>query len=514
MQQEERIGRFEVQERLSADSFAIVYRGRDPFDGRRVHIKFCVASDRDIRARFLSAAQRAARLRHANVTTVFEFGSGEAKPYLVEEAFSEECLSDLLARAEPIDDVLKLYYLAQIARGLEYAHSEGVLHRGLCPATVLIDRRGATKITDFATGRIAGAFTRLGDGMGRPPAVGWLVPELLLGLDLDRRSDIYGFGAVVYELLAGRSPFPADSLATLVTRILETTPRPVGVGWPECPPELDRLILRCLARDPRQRFDSMDEVVAELAEIVPVGEPEDVFEEERTVVIDDPQTVYLAKLEQRRRAPEETPLATVAIPRPDVPTAAESRQGRDNTSRQLQRNLRRAGDLMVVGWRATRRQANRAAAAWASRRGPVGEGWRRRTATIVVAALLTFGVVGWSLVRDPDPEPISIPIEAPELPIVSLGLDRGLLLIESQPWGAVERVTDGQGEEVELPASRYTPLSLQLPPGPYTVELSRPKTSGIETCKVVVETAERVRCRLQLAAVDTTQFFREAGWWQ
>ena len=134
--------------------------------------------------------------------------------------------------------------------------------------------------------------------------------------------------------------------------------------------------------------------------------------------------------------------------------------------------------------------------------------------TKTVAALLTFGVVGWSLVRDPDPEPIPIPVEAPELPIVSLGLDRGRLLIESQPWRAVERVIDSRGREVELPANRYTPLSLELSPGPYTVELSRPQTGGLETCKVVVETAELVRCRVQLVAVDTTRFFREAGWWQ
>ena len=206
MNQVERIGRFEVQERLRANSFAIVYRGRDPFDGRRVQIQFCVATDETIRHGFLKAAERAAGLRHPNIATVFEFGSGDGKPYLVQEAFSEENLSDLLARAEPVDDVLKLYYLVQVARGLQYAHREGVLHRELRPASILLNRSGDAKIADFGTARIASAFAQLGNGAHRWPAVGWLLPELLLGLELDRRSDIYGFGALAFELLTGMHP--------------------------------------------------------------------------------------------------------------------------------------------------------------------------------------------------------------------------------------------------------------------------------------------------------------------
>ena len=291
MNQVERIGRFEVQERLRANSFVIVYRGRDPFDGRRVHIKFCVATDETIRRRFFKAAELASTLRHPNVATVFEFGSGDGKPYLVQEAFSEETLSDLLARAEPVDDVLKLYYLVQVARGLQHAHNEGVLHRELRPASILLDRAGETKIADFGTARLASAFTQLGNGAHRWPAVGWLLPELLLGLDLDKRSDIYAFGAVAFELLTGQAPFIAESLAGLVPQILETDPRPLGVFWPECPPELDRLVLRCLARDPGQRFSSMNDLVEEFDQVVPVLEPADVFEEEKTVVIEDVQTI-------------------------------------------------------------------------------------------------------------------------------------------------------------------------------------------------------------------------------
>ena len=94
--------------------------------------------------------------------------------------------------------------------------------------------------------RLASAFAQLGNGAHRWPAVGWLLPELILGLELDCRSDIYGFGALAYELLTGKAPYVAESLAELVPQVLETEARPLGVHWAECPPELDRLVLRCL----------------------------------------------------------------------------------------------------------------------------------------------------------------------------------------------------------------------------------------------------------------------------
>ena len=295
MNQTERIGRFEVQERLRSNAFAIIYRGRDPFDGRRVQIKFCVATDEGIRHRFLAAAEEAASLRHPNIATVFEFGSGDSKPYLVQEAFSEETLSDLLARREPTEDVLKLFYLMQIARGLQYAHSRKVLHRELRPAAVMIDRAGEAKVADFGTARLASAFTQLGNGAHRWPAVGWLLPELLLGLDLDERSDIYGFGALAFEVLTGRPPYIAESLGALVPQLLESDAQPVGLYWPECPPELDRLILRCLSRDPGRRYGSMDEVLEEFDQIIPVPEAPDFVEQERTLVIEEMHSAGQAK---------------------------------------------------------------------------------------------------------------------------------------------------------------------------------------------------------------------------
>lgn len=529
MNQVERIGRFEVQDRLRANSFAIVYRGRDPFDGRRVHIKFCVATDETIRCRFLKAAKSASKLRHPNVATVFEFGSGDGKPYLVQEAFSEDNLSDLLARGEPVEDVLKLYYLVQVARGLQYAHNAGVLHRELRPASILFDRTGETKIADFGIARLASAFTQLGNGAHRWPAVGWLLPELLLGLDLDRRSDIYAFGAVAFELLTGQAPFIAESLAGLVPQILETDPRPLGVHWPECPAELDRLVLRCLARDPGQRFASMNDLIEELDQIIPVAEPADVFEEEKTVVIEDAETIYLADLEQKRERAEVNPLETVTMDRPTVPTAAappvpmvaakaeaapEPKVDWGAVRSRVGGWGRETGRFLTAGARKTGRAVAQAGSGLKGRPPFRLNRIRLRTVGIGIGALLLFGVVGWSVARVPERDLTPIPTVAPPLPVATVPVENGLLVIDTQPWGEVTRLTDIEGNEVELPEDRFTPLPLKLAPGRYTVEISRADLGLTETCVIDVESSRTASCELQLAALETSEFFKEVGWWQ
>lgn len=529
MNQTERIGRFEVQERLRSNAFAIIYRGRDPFDGRRVQIKFCVATDEGIRHRFLAAAERAALLRHPNIATVFEYGSGDSKPYLVQEAFSEETLSDLLARREPIEDVLKLYYLMQIARGLQYAHSREVLHRELRPAAVMVDRSGEAKLADFGTARLASAFAQLGNGAHRWPAVGWLLPELLLGLDLDTRSDIYGFGALAFEVLTGRPPYVAETLSELVPQILETDPQPVGVHWPECPPDLDRLILRCMSRDPGRRFASMDQVLEEFDQVIPVPEPPDYVEQERTLVIEDMQPVAFADT-------DEIPVPQVEeLPAPVTLEAFESSDshGPEPVSEAHGQVEESAG----VDWRAVghtiRNQlvttssavgtavgrASKAATGWihsieVSKLGNSVRPARLRTFGIIIGALLLSGVVGWSVAREPE-EILALPVVAPQLPGQMQEMNpTGVLVVDAQPWGEVVRIVDDGGTELGLPENRFTPVPFELEPGRYTIEVSRPELDEVHACEVVIEADTTARCEPRIASLEVNDLFRQTGWWQ
>ena len=492
MNQAERIGRFEVQERIRGNSFALVYRGRDPFDSRRVQIKVCIAADEAIRRQFLAAAESAGELRHPNIATVFEYGSGDSKPYLVQEVFSEETLSDVLARREPVDDVLKLFYLVQVGRALQHAHSHGVLHREVRPASVQVQSGGEAKLTDFGIARLSSAHVQLGNGAHRWPAVGWLLPELLLGLELDARSDIYGFGALAFELLTGESPLRAESLAELVPLVLERDPQPVSLGWPECPPDLDRLILRCLKRDPGQRYGTMNEVIDELDTIIPAAAPSDIVEEEKTIVTGEIQTIFVKESEDKdTREPETQPSRRL----PDWWTVVG--------------NVKEWGARGVTAAGTTLRAVSKGVGQIADL-GPS----RLRAAAIGAVAVLLFGVVGWSVVRSSAPEPILLPVRPPVRPVQTADEQTGLLIVNAQPWAEVERLLDSKGQELSLPTESYTPLPIELPPGRYEIELRYADLEETETCWVEVRPDETSQCEPRVAAVEVNDFFKETGWWQ
>ena len=491
----ERIGRFEVLERLWGNAFSLVYRGRDPFVDRNVQIKVCVAQDEAIRRKFLVAAEDASQLRHTNIARVFEFGSGESKPYLVQEAFSERSLADLVARTDHVEDILKLYYLVQVGRGLAYAHGKGVLHRELRPASILVHEDGRAKITDFGTARLASAAACLGNGAHRWPAVGWLVPELLLGLELDARSDIYGFGALSYELMTGSPPFAAESLSELVPQVLEKDPAPLIDGWPECPPELDEIINRCLRRDPGQRYSQMDELLEEMGSVIPVPDPDDIEEEEKTIVTADVQTIFVAEKE------EPSPVSDEAVEPINKPGIAPWIIKTKDLGRLAKISLQRAVDHSTAAVKKLSLPNAAPQRRW-------------RPALMVALAAILFGVVGWSLVRTPDRTELIavVPAAMPAMPTPQE--INGKLIIDAQPWAEIKRLVNDQGEEIELPDSPYTPLPIELPPGLYRATLQGPSSGETVLCEALVSESGAGYCRPELVALAVNDYFRETGWWQ
>jgi serine/threonine protein kinase len=496
MTQIERIGRFEVLERIRGNSFSLVYRGRDPFADRAVEIKVCVARDEAIRKKFLLAAEDAAPLRHTSIATIYEFGSGESKPYLVQEAFSECSLSDLLAGGDHVEDVLKLFYLVQVASGLQHAHRNGVLHRELRPASILVHEDGRAKITDFGTARLASAAAHLGNGAHRWPAVGWLLPELLLGLELDARSDVYGFGALSYELLTGEPPFASETLGELVPRILECEPAPTSSGWPDCPPELEQIISRCLRRDPSQRYPHISALIEDLSAVLPVPDADDIEEEEKTIVTTDLQTIYVADREEpeQENAPEPVPPT-----QPKVSTWVD-------TSLELGRHAKVAA---MDGLAACISLARKVSVPKIS----TPRSWR--PALIVGLAIALFGVVAWSLMRKP--EQVVAVEPSPTRPVLE-AVDQsapGLLIIDAQPWAEVSRLVNDKGEEIALPQNPYTPLPLKLPPGRYLATLQRPSALDSQRCEALVSETTAGVCKPEIGdVIEANDYFRETGWWQ
>ena len=261
-----RLGPYEVVGPVGAGGMGEVYRGRDPRIGREVAIKVLPASfskDPDRLRRFAREAQAAGVLNHPNVLVVYDVGEQEGSPYIVTELLEGETLRTRLA-AGPLPIATSLDFTQQISRGLAAAHEKGIVHRDLKPENLFITRDGRVKILDFGLAKLTQLETKAptsetptetgteaGVTLG---TVGYMSPEQVRGLPADARSDIFAFGAVLYEMLSGRRAFQSGSRVETLNAILKEEPTPLGS------PALDRVIRRCLAKEPEKRFQSAADV--------------------------------------------------------------------------------------------------------------------------------------------------------------------------------------------------------------------------------------------------------------
>jgi tRNA A-37 threonylcarbamoyl transferase component Bud32/tetratricopeptide (TPR) repeat protein len=264
---QQKIGKYEVVRKIGQGGFGVVFEGRDPFIKRRVAIKTCSAEDEEIRKRFFREAEIAGNLQHRHVVTVFDLGVQDGVPYLVQEYLPGEDLAHKIKRRDPLDDYTKLSYLVQVAEGLEYAHAQGVVHRDIKPANIRILEDGSVKIMDFGIAKLASAETQLthtGMAMG---TAGYLPPEQIRGEKVDLRADIFSYGVLSYELLAGSRPFQADNMSAVLFQIIGQEPAALSSVWPACPPALERIVKKSLAKNPAERYASFTPLLAELRPI-------------------------------------------------------------------------------------------------------------------------------------------------------------------------------------------------------------------------------------------------------
>lgn len=259
----EKIGRFEVLERIGMGSFAVAYKGRDSFSKELVAIKLCIAQDEKLRTGFLRLAETAGRLRHPSIARVIEFGSGDGKPYLVEEYVPGEHLGWRIERKQPIPIDKRLRFLVQIAEGLAYAHSHGVLHKNVAPRSIRLKDEEQVKISDFGIAQLASATARLADPDAVSNTDGYLAPEQALGLRPDARTDVFCFGALAYELLTYKKPFGGTTLSEMLDQTLRA-PRVVDPSMKDLPEGMPELIRRCLRRDPAERYSDFNSLLKEL----------------------------------------------------------------------------------------------------------------------------------------------------------------------------------------------------------------------------------------------------------
>jgi serine/threonine-protein kinase len=261
-----RFGRYEILGQLGEGAMGVVYRARDPALGRVVALKMLstdLGEDAELVERFRREAQAIGDLKHPYIVTVYDRGEAEGHIFMVMEFLEGQDLRALIDRAGEIPLADRVRILAQIAEGLGYAHSRGVVHRDVKPANIMVTSSGQVKLLDFGLARMDAAktLTRRGVILGTPD---YMSPEQAMGKPVDRRSDVFSAGAVFYELLTGRKPFSGRTLQGVLLQIVSEDPDPILTLSPEVPGRLARLTHRTLEKDPEERYASMDEVAAEL----------------------------------------------------------------------------------------------------------------------------------------------------------------------------------------------------------------------------------------------------------
>ncbi|HEY1015149.1 MAG TPA: serine/threonine-protein kinase, partial [Herpetosiphonaceae bacterium] len=259
------LGKYTLQQELGAGGMGAVYRSFHPQLNRPVAVKVILgnATD-DIRQRFLREAQMASHLSHPNIVRVFDVDEANGIPYLVMELIEGPSLGDRMKqRPLAIDEVFGI--AIQLAEALHYAHQQGVLHRDLKPGNVLFRPNGDLVLVDFGLARPAALasndqLTKSGMIMG---TLAYMSPEQLQAHPVDRRTDIYALGVMLYQMLTGRLPFDGDTAQVMFGHVYAAPPPPSAVGVPVLP-ELEALLVRLLAKDPAARPQTAAEVAAAL----------------------------------------------------------------------------------------------------------------------------------------------------------------------------------------------------------------------------------------------------------
>ncbi|MGW5634285.1 protein kinase domain-containing protein [Streptomyces sp. NPDC003832] len=261
-------GRYRLTHRLGRGGMAEVFAAEDVRLGRTVAVKLLradLAEDPTSKARFTREAQSVAGLNHHAIVAVYDSGEdfvgGQSVPYIVMELVEGRTIRDLLINAEAPGPEQALIIVSGVLEALAYSHQHGIVHRDIKPANVIITNNGAVKVMDFGIARaLHGAsttMTQTGMVMGTPQ---YLSPEQALGKAVDHRSDLYATGCLLYELLALRPPFTGETPLSVVYQHVQDIPTPPSEASDAAPPELDGLVMRSLAKEPDDRFQTAEEM--------------------------------------------------------------------------------------------------------------------------------------------------------------------------------------------------------------------------------------------------------------
>jgi len=265
-------GRYQVVQKLGAGAFGTVYKAKDRILGRMVAIKTirleglaaAGTSLDQLMDRFKREAQISAQLKHPNIVTIYDVGEVEGTSYLAMEFIDGIGLDRAIAGAGRLATERAAGLGAQVADALDFAHRHNVVHRDIKPANIMIEGGDRVKVTDFGIAKVtdsADHLTQTGSLLGTPS---YMSPEQARGGELDGRSDLFAVGCILYEMLTGKKAFRGDSITGLIFKIITEEPPPLQAEDPDIPEEMIRIIAKCLAKAPDQRYQSGRELADDL----------------------------------------------------------------------------------------------------------------------------------------------------------------------------------------------------------------------------------------------------------
>ncbi|MGD8922020.1 MAG: protein kinase [Candidatus Zixiibacteriota bacterium] len=256
---------YRILEKIGAGGMGEVYLAEDTKLERRVALKFLpthLATNDDIRARFVREARTVAKLNHPNIVSIYEVGQYHDRPFYAMELVEGESLKGLVkGKPLPFDTIIE--FAIQICQGLGEAHRAGIIHRDIKTANIAVDTRGRVRLLDFGLAAMEGGekITKSGSTLG---TVAYMSPEQISGREVDNRSDLFSLGIVLYELIAGHSPFERDNDGATLRAIVEDNPEPLSRYRSDVSDRLNETVLKLLEKDKELRYQSAEGVIADL----------------------------------------------------------------------------------------------------------------------------------------------------------------------------------------------------------------------------------------------------------
>jgi serine/threonine protein kinase len=273
------IEQYQIVEKVDGGHMGVVFKALDTDLGRFVALKLLpeeVTSQEQALNRFLREARAASALNHPNICTIFEFGRSGGRPFIAMEFLNGQTLKRQIA-GRPLEKPLLLKLAIEICDAMQFAHASGIVHRDLKPTNIFVTSEGRAKVLDFGLAKllprieaedIPGSTVDLDGSLSTPGMIlgtpAYMSPEQIRGEQVDTRTDLFSFGAVLYEMGTGRSAFPGETLGQVIGQILQGTPPTPRAINPSLPAEFDSIVAKALAADRSQRYQSASELISDL----------------------------------------------------------------------------------------------------------------------------------------------------------------------------------------------------------------------------------------------------------